>query len=137
MPTKNAYYNVPAAFQDRARERLEEMEAMGIIESVKEAPEWISGMSLVPKGKTDFRLVVNMQGPNRAIRRAFHMLPTLEEIRVRLDGATIFYKLNIKNAFYHLELDEESRKLTTFQTDSGMKRFKRLLFGVNCAPEFF
>jgi hypothetical protein len=136
-PTKNSYYNVPAAFRDRARERLDEMESQGIIEKVTNAPRWISGMSLVPKGKTDFRLVVNMRGPNRAIRRAYHPLPTLEEIKVRLAGATVFSKLDITSAFYHLELDEDSRELTTFLTERGMRRFTRLVFGVNCAPEIF
>lgn len=58
-PEKNAYYNVPAAYREGARQRLEEMEALGIIERVNTAPEWISGMSAVPKGKNDFRLVVN------------------------------------------------------------------------------
>lgn len=34
-------------------------------------------------------------------------------------------------------LDEDSRDLTTFMTPTGPKRFTRLLFGVNCAPENF
>lgn len=71
-PTKNAYYNVPAAFREKAMQRLDEMEDQGITEKVTEAPRWISVLSLVPKGKSDFRLVVNMRGPNRAIRRAFY-----------------------------------------------------------------
>lgn len=58
-PERNAYYNVPAAYREGARHRLEEMEARGIIERVYGAPTWISGMSAVPKGKNDFRLVVN------------------------------------------------------------------------------
>lgn len=136
-PTKNAYYNVPAAFREQARERLDEMMSQGIIEEVVAAPRWISGLSLVPKGKSDFRLVVNMRGPNKAIRRSFHRLPTIDEMRVKLSGAKAFTKLDLKSAFHHLELDEESRELTTFQTESGMRRFTRLMFGVNCAPEIF
>jgi hypothetical protein len=113
------------------------MERSDIIESVLEPPEWISGLSLVPKGKSDFRLVLNMKGPNQAILRAYHHLPTMDEMRVRLQGARAFTELDIKSAFHHLLLDEESRALTTFQTESGMKRFKRLMFGVNCSPEIF
>ena len=137
VPTKNAYYNVPAAFRSQACDRLRQMERQQIIEQVVRAPKWISGMTLVPKGKDDFRLVVNMRGPNRAIRRAFHPLPTLDEIRVKLNGVKWFAKLDLKSAFHHLELDEESRELTTFQTEQGMRRFTRLVFGVNCAPEIF
>ena len=69
--------------------------------------------------------------------QAFHPLPTIEEIRFKLLGSKLYTKLDIKNAFYHLELDEKSRELTFFQTENGMMRYKRLLFGVNCAPEMF
>lgn len=76
-PTKNAYVNIPAAYRNRAIERLEKMEADGIIEKVLEAPRWTSGMSAVPKGVDDFRLVINMIGPNRAIKRRFYKMPTI------------------------------------------------------------
>lgn len=137
VPTKQAFYSVPAAFRARASERLDEMQRQGITEDVLHAPKWISGMSLVPKGKDDFRLFVNMRGPNRAIARFFHRLPTIEEMKSKLAGARWFAKLDIKSAFHHLMLDEESRELTTFQTETGMRRFTRLVFGVNCAPEIF
>lgn len=136
-PVRNAYYNVPAAFRENARKRLEDMEKQGIIERVTTAPNWISGMSAVAKGKDDFRLVVNMRAPNRAIKREYFRLPLLEEMRIKLFGAKFFSKLDLTNAFYHLELHEESRDLTTFLSENGMFRFTRLMFGVNCAPEIF
>lgn len=136
-PTKNAYYNVPAAFREAARQRLHDMENRGIIEKVISAPSWISGMSAVAKGKSDFRLVVNMRAPNKAINREYFRLPLVDEMRIKLHGAKYFSKLDLSNAFYHLELSEESRELTTFLTENGMYRFTRLMFGVNCAPEIF
>lgn len=136
-PEKNAYYNVPAAYREGARQRLDEMEAKGIIERVRTAPDWISGMSAVPKGKNDFRLVVNMRSPNKAIKREYFRLPLLDEMKIRLNGSRFFTKLDLNNAFYHLELAKESRDLTTFLTETGMYRFTRLMFGVNCAPEIF
>lgn len=113
-PTKNAYYNVPAAFREAARQRLHNMEKCGIIEKVTSAPRWISGMSAVAKGKSDFRLVVNMRAPNKAINREYFRLPLIEEMRVKLHGAKFFSKLDLSSAYYHLELSEESRELTTF-----------------------
>lgn len=136
-PEKNAYYNVPAAFREAARRRLEDMEASGIIERVTKAPEWISGMSAVPKGKNDFRLVVNMRAPNKAIKREYYRMPLVDEIKIKLHGAKFFTKLDLSNAYYHLELCKNSRDLTTFLTENGMYRFTRLMFGVNCAPEIF
>lgn len=136
-PTRNAYYNIPAAYRDGARRRLVEMENSGIIERVNTAPDWISGLSAVSKGKDDFRLVVNMRAPNRAIMREYFRLPLLDEMKVKLYGAQFFTKLDLRNAYYHLELCPESRDLTTFLTENGMFRFTRLMFGVNCAPEIF
>lgn len=136
-PTKNAYYNLPAAYSKKAKERLAEMEKQGIIERVTKAPRYISGMSAVPKGKSDFRLVVNMRGPKKCIKRQYHRLPLWTEMKRKLQGDTKFTKLDLTQAFYHVRLAEKSRDLTTFMTESGMFRFKRLVFGVNCAPEIF
>lgn len=134
-PTKNAYYHIPAAFSQRASDRLKQMLGRKIIEKVTKAPRWISGMSAVPKGTDDFRLVVNMKGPNKAIRRCYYRLPQLVEIQRKLNGAKHFSKLDLTSAFHHVELEEESRELTTFMAEDGMYRFTRLVFGVNCAPE--
>lgn len=136
-PEKNAYYNVPAAYREAAKLRLQEMEERGIIEKVTSAPGWISGMSAVSKGKDDFRLVVNMRAPNKAIKREYFRLPLIHEMKAKLHGAKYFAKLDLTSAFYHLELAKESRDLTTFLTENGMYRFTRLMFGVNCAPEIF
>lgn len=43
-PTKNAYYNIPAAFSDRAAARVKELELKGIIEKVTKALDlWNDG----------------------------------------------------------------------------------------------
>lgn len=136
-PSVNAYVNIPEAYRVRAGQRLKKMEAQGIIEKVTEAPRFISGLSAVPKGNDDFRLVVNMTGPNRAIRRRFYKMPSLENIRARLSGARFFTKLDLTSAFHHIRLGERSKELTTFLSPDGMYRFRRLNFGVNSAPEGF
>ena len=43
----------------------------------------------------------------------------------------------MNDGYMKLTLAEESRKLTTFYTHRGLKRFKRLHFGVNSAAEIF
>lgn len=36
-----------------------------------------------------------------------------------------------------MEIAENSREITTFITKKGLFRYKRLMFGINCAPEIF
>ena len=49
----------------------------------------------------------------------------------------MFSKLDIKWAFHQVELSEASRPITTFATHKGLFRYKRLMFGVSCAPEMY
>ena len=43
----------------------------------------------------------------------------------------------MNDGYMQLELAKESGKLTTFYTHRGLKRFKRLHFGVNSTAETF
>ena len=49
----------------------------------------------------------------------------------------MFSKIDLKWGYHQLELDEESRKITTFATHCGLFRHKRLMFGINSAPEVY
>lgn len=105
--------NIPEAFRDKSAQRLAKMVAQGIIKRVNAAPRWVSGLSAVPKGNSDFRLVVNMVGPNRAIRRRFYKLPLLDDIKTKLKGARYFTKLDLTSAFHHFRIGEESSDTAT------------------------
>lgn len=64
-------------------------------------------------------------------------MPNFENIVPSLKGATVFSVLDVKFAYHQCELDIQSRPLTTFLTQWGRYRYKRLVFGVCCAPEKF
>ncbi|KXJ82310.1 hypothetical protein RP20_CCG013631 [Aedes albopictus] len=96
-----------------------------------------SSMIVVPKGKHDIRLVIDLRGPNKYIYRTPFSMPTLESIVADLNGATWFSTIDLKNAFFHVELDVESRHLTNFFTEFGMFRCVRLPFGLCNAPDVF
>jgi hypothetical protein len=78
-----------------------------------------------------------MREANKAIKREKHPMPTLDDLISDLNGSTVFSKLDMTNAYHQLELDEQSRYITTFTTHVGLRRYKRLLFGVNAASEIF
>ena len=54
-----------------------------------------------------------------------------------MHGAKVFAKIDLKEAYTQLMLDEESRKMTNFHTDEGIFRYKRLIYGINNAFEIF
>ena len=127
---------LPFAVRQQVKEELEKLEKAGIIETVtNEATPWISQMVIALKPNGNIRLCVDMRGANQAIQRTRYPIPTLEDLTFKLKDSTVFSKLDLTSAFHQLELDEQSRYITTFQTENGIKRFKRLNFGVNSAQE--
>lgn len=59
------------------------------------------------------------------------------ELLDKVRGAEYFSKLDIRGAFNQVELEENTRSITIFSTDFSLFRYKRLVFGLNCAPEIF
>lgn len=129
--------HIPLSMQKHVNDRLMKMLQIGILEKAPKSSKWISPMHIVPKANGDTRIVIDMRQPNRAIERYNHTMPLIEELWDKFQGATRFTKIDLKDAFHHIEIGEQSRELTTFMSDLGMLRYTRLAFGVSCAPELF
>ena len=129
---------IPFARRQQFEEILKELEEADIIETVHGPTEWVSNVVLTPKAdKSQLRMSIDMTTVNKAIKRTRHTIPTLEELRYKLNGAMHFTKLDMKQGYLQFELKPESRYLTTFYTHQGLRRFKRLNFGTNSAAEIF
>ena len=76
-----------------------------------------------------------MRLPNEAIRRVRHPIQTVNDISLSLNGAQYFSKLDLSQAYHQLELEEQSRYITTFSTLLGLYRYTRLNYGTNAAAE--
>lgn len=137
QPRKDFRYDIPQSLEASLNKNLEELTKLGIIEPASTTPAWVSRLKAVTKSNGDIRWVVTMLGPNKAIRRVYYPMPSMDRLAVKMRGARVFTKLDIKSAFFHVRLDEKSKQMTTFMTSKGPMRFTRLAFGVNCAPEAF
>lgn len=138
-PARNVYTHIPPGFKNLAQQKLGELLLSGIIEPVTENMDrsFCSSLLVVPKGKDDIRLVVDLRGPNKCIYRTPFKMPTFEEIIMQLHGAKWFSTIDLKNAFFHIELDERCRHLTNFFSGDGLYRCRRLPFGLCNAPDIF
>lgn len=61
----------------------------------------------------------------------------MDDFLHNLNGCNIFSRLDIKQAFHQVEVAENCHHITTFITKIGLMRYKRLMFGITCAPEIF
>ena len=133
LPARRHAFTLHAAIEAE----LQRLKEADVIESVREATPWVSPLVPVRKSNGALRLCVDYRQLNKAIVRERHMLPTLEEITSKLAGAKMFSVLDAESGFHQIPLSERSRKYTTFITPCGLYRFKRLPFGIACAPEIF
>ena len=78
-----------------------------------------------------------MRRANTAILRERHVLPTVDDIITDLNGSTVFSKLDLASGYHQLELHPDSRYITTFATHLGLRRYKRLNFGISSTAEIF
>jgi transposase InsO family protein len=136
-PVQHAPRRVPAPLRDQLKATLADMAADSIITPVTEPTPWISSLVIVPKKSGKLRLCLDPKDLNRAIKRENYPLPTIEEIATRLNGARIFTVLDVMSGFWHVELDEQSSRLTTFHTPFGRYRWLRMPFGISSASEVF
>ncbi|MCG8430742.1 MAG: RNA-directed DNA polymerase, partial [Candidatus Omnitrophica bacterium] len=118
-------------------DEVERLDRLDIIEDVYGPTPWVSPIVTVPKKSGGIRICVDMREANKAIQRERHVIPTLDDLVNDLNGATVFSTLDLSSAYHQLELAPESRYITTFSTHLGLKRYKRLFFGINAASEIF
>ena len=125
---------VPLAIKERLRNELERLTKMDIIKPVSTPIPWVSSLVIVVKpGK--LRICIDQKHLNQNIKRSHYPLPTIEDLLPDLSKAKIFSVVDAKNGFWHVELDDESSYLTTFNTPFGRYHWLRMPFCISSAPE--
>lgn len=139
QPTAQPHRRIPFHLRKKVEAELKRLEQLDVIEKVDGPTPWVSPIVVAPKPKKpeEIRICVDMRLPNQAIKRTRHIMPTIDDILSKLNQATVFSKLDLNSGYHQLELDEESRNITTFSTHVGLRRYKRLNFGVTSAAEIF
>jgi hypothetical protein len=123
-PKAQPQRRIPFHVREKVTAELEQLENSDIIERVPESQPtpWVSPVVVVPKKDGGVRLCVDMRQANSAINRVRHPIPTVDDIRLELNGAKWFSKLDLSQAYHQLELEENSRYITTFATHEGLFR---------------
>ena len=117
-PVAQPVRRLPFGLREKVDKKLDELLSKDIIEEVppNTPTEWVSPLVVVSKPDEDIRVCVDMRRANKAIIRERHPIPTIEEVLYDLNGATVFSKLDLKWGFHQIELEEQSRDVTTFVT---------------------
>ena len=124
---------VPHAIKDQLKGELDDMV---ILSPVEKPTEWVSQFVVCRKKSGKLRVCIYPKPLNRALKREHH-LQVMDDVLPCLNKAKVFTKLDLASAFWHIQLDEESSFLTTFNTPFGRYRWLRLPFGIRVSSEIF
>lgn len=136
-PVAQPVRRTPFGLREKVEAKIQDLLSKDIIEPVDKPSQWVSPIVIVPKPNDDIRVTVDMRRVNEAVLRERHPIPTIDDILHDMAESRVFTKLDLKLGYHQLELEEDSREITTFVTHCGLFRYKRLVMGINAASEIY
>ena len=107
----------------------------GIIKPSSSA--YASPIVIVKKKNGESRICIDYRRVNEKLVKERFYAPPIDDQLDTLQGATIFSKLDLKNGYFHVPIEEESQKITAFVVPNGHYEFTRAPFGLcNSGPVF-
>ena len=127
---------IPYHFYDEVKQQLDDDVARGVIEEVRagEPTQWCARMVVVPKKDGRARRTVDFQPLNRACKRETHHTRTPFDMISSVPKHTFKTVADAYAGYHQIQLDDESKKLTTFITPWGRYRYCRTPMG-HCAAQ--
>lgn len=131
------FRQVEFALRPLVEKEIDSLVGQGIYEPV-EYSDWATPLVPVRKKDGSIRLCGDYRSTvNKVIKNNTYPLPTINEVLAIHNGAVCFAKLDLKQAYQQLVLDDESAEMLTVNTHKGLYRVRRLPFGVSAAAGLF
>ena len=73
-----------------------------------------TGNFIIFKREGTIRICVDMRRANEAILQKTYFLPSFDAFMTKIKPAKVFSRLDLTSASHQLEVDEETRSITTF-----------------------
>jgi len=114
------------------REQLDDWLAHDVIEP--SSSPWCSCLVAVKKKNGKTRWCVDYRALNSVTIMDSYPMPLVDENLAQLAGSRVFSTMDGSGAFHAVPLAEEAKAKTAFTTPWGLFQFKRMPFGLACAP---
>ena len=125
--------SIPHAWRDEVKRNIDEMVSKGIIEAVGDEPmEWCHPMVVVGKSGGGVRVCVDLTHLNKQIHRPIYPTKTPQDAISNIKpGSKYFTKVDAKQGYWQIPLEESSQHLTCFLTPWGRYKFLRAPMGLS------
>ena len=128
-PFKERYRHIPQNLFEEVKSHLKEMIQVGAIRC-SNSP-WANAVVLVRKKDGSLHFCIDLRKLNARMFKDAYSLPRIDETLDCLGRAIIFTSLDLKSGYWQVEMDEESKALTTFMVGPlGFYECERMPFGL-------
>ncbi|MCG8032935.1 MAG: DDE-type integrase/transposase/recombinase [Candidatus Thiodiazotropha taylori] len=122
---------VAYSLKPKIEAELDKLEKQGIIYRV-DTSEWATPIVAIPKKDSSVRICGDFKVTlNPALQVDQYPLPKTEDIFSNLAGGEKFTKLDLRQAYLQLNLNEDSKPLLTINTHKGLYRYNRMVYGIS------
>ncbi|XP_037944267.1 uncharacterized protein LOC119677070 [Teleopsis dalmanni] len=135
VPVFHRPRRLPLADQQTVESQIREWLKEGIIK--ESMSEYASPVVLVAKKDGSKRLCCDYRKLNSKIIRDNFPMPLIDDILQKLQSAVVYSTLDLRNGFFHVPIEEDSRKFTAFVTHGGQYEFLFAPFGIKNSPAVF
>ncbi|GFU46151.1 hypothetical protein TNCV_2154991 [Trichonephila clavipes] len=125
------------AFTERqeVNKQIEEWLNEGIIRP--SSSEYASPIVMLKKKDGSSRMCIDYRKLNQKLAKDKYPLPLIEDVLDTLQEAKVYSTLDLRNGFFHVDVDEDCRKYTSFIVPDGQFEFNEVPFGLSASPGVF
>ncbi|GFT54243.1 transposon Tf2-6 polyprotein [Trichonephila clavipes] len=115
--------------------QIDEWTQNGVIEPCSSA--YASQVLVVHKKDGSPRVCIDFRKLNRVLVKDHYPLPLIEDILDKLQDTRVFSTIDLRNGFFHVPVNKQSRPYTSFVTQNGQFQFLKMPFGLSTCPSTF
>ena len=138
-PTQPPFHNVPLPYQPQLSDHLIFLREQGVITDVdpRNTYECVMNVVITDKKNGNIRMNIDNTPQNPGLTRTKFHVQTPQEIRHELNEAKVFTEMDMGWAYHQVEIVEDTKNKSIFQTHEGLHRMERLFFGPTTSSGIF
>ncbi|GFW74499.1 hypothetical protein TNCV_2413981 [Trichonephila clavipes] len=99
--------------------------------------EYASPIVMVKKKDGSSRMCIDYRKLNQKLVKDKFPIHIIEDVLDTLQEAKVYSTLDLRNGFFHVDVDEDCRKYTSFIVPDGQFEFNKVPFGLSTSPGIF